>query len=108
MPGFCRLWVVSLIVWWQPIAATLRLALRQDAYTHILLILPVSAGLLRWSGAGGSGNQTLASLRVWPYLGLAILIRIAGLSWGRFDTFTGEIRLSLQMLAVVTGGLGRS
>ena len=43
---FAVLWVVSLLIWWQAIAATLALALRQDAYTHILLILPVSIGLM--------------------------------------------------------------
>ncbi len=103
---FAVLWVVSLIVWWQPIAATLRLALRQDAYTHILLILPVSAGLIamEWSRRKWKPNPSIAAGSA--VLGLAILIRIAGLSWGRFDTFSGEIRLSLQMLAVVTWWIG--
>src|SRR5438128_6732510 len=41
---------VSCGVWWQPLARTFSLALHNDEYTHLLLILPVSATmiLLEW------------------------------------------------------------
>ena len=103
---FAVVWVLSLIVWWQPIAATLRLALRQDAYTHILLILPVSAGLIAmdWSRRKWKPSPSIRAGSA--VMGLAMLIGIAGLSWGRFDIFTAEIRLSMQMLAVITWWIG--
>ena len=37
---------VSCGVWWQPLARTFSLALHNDEYTHLLLILPVSATLI--------------------------------------------------------------
>lgn len=103
---FATLWVVSLIVWRHSIAATFWLALRQDGYTHILLILPVSAGLIAmgWSRRKWKPSPNLrAGLAL---LGLSVLIGAAGLRWGRFGIFTGEVRLSLQMLAVVIWWIG--
>src|SRR4051812_5319914 len=38
--------LLTAAVWWQPLASTLRLALNNDEYTHILLILPISASLI--------------------------------------------------------------
>src|ERR1700730_4265168 len=43
---FVFLCVLSLILWWHPLVSTMGLALRKDEYTHILLILPVSAALI--------------------------------------------------------------
>ena len=45
---FVILCVASVVLWWQPIAATLALALHQEAYTHILLILPISETANLW------------------------------------------------------------
>ena len=38
--------MVSILFWWHPLVVTLGLALANDAYTHILLILPLSAALI--------------------------------------------------------------
>jgi len=43
---FGLLVAVSLVVEWRPLLETFALALRRDEYTHILLILPISAALL--------------------------------------------------------------
>jgi len=43
---FVFLCAVSIALWWHPLVTTLRLALGNDAYTHILLILPLSASLI--------------------------------------------------------------
>ncbi len=103
---FAVLWLVSLLIWWQAIAATLALAMGQDAYTHILLILPISFGLVvtEWKRRSwrpvpsiGMGSAILA---------LAGLIGISGLRWGRVDIFTGDVRLSLEMFALVTWWIG--
>ena len=103
---FAVLWVVSLLIWWQPIAATLTLALRQDAYTHILLILPISIGLIvmEWKRRKWKPSPSIPTGLA--LLGLAVLIGVAGLRWGRVDIFTGDVRLSLEMLAVVTWWIG--
>src|SRR5580704_8659355 len=103
---FTVLWVVSLLIWWRAIAATLALALRQEAYTHILLILPVSIGLIiiEWNRRKWKPNP---SIRVGStLLGLAVLIGVAGLRWGMVDIPTGDIRLSLEMLALVMWWIG--
>ena len=39
------LFVLSIALWWHPLAATFRVALNSDAHTHILLILPLSLAL---------------------------------------------------------------
>lgn len=36
----------SIAVWWQPLVSTVKLALDSDAYTHILLIAPLSIALI--------------------------------------------------------------
>src|SRR5258708_30064437 len=48
------LWVVFLLVEWRPLVNTLALALRDDEYTHVLLIFPISATLifLEWRSPG--------------------------------------------------------
>ncbi len=103
---FAALWLASLLIWWQALAATLSLALRRDAYTHILLILPVSVVLIvadwtrrKWKPSPNIGIG--ASLLI-----VALLIGVAGLEWGKVGTITGDVRLSLEMLALVTWWIG--
>ncbi len=103
---FAVLWVASLLIWWQALAATLALVLRQDAYTHILLILPVSIGLMVTEWNRRKWKPSPSILPGSALLGLAVLIGVAGLRRGRVDIFTGDVRLSLEMLAVVTWWIG--
>ena len=65
---FAVLLATSLLVWWQPLASTLILALERDAYTHILLIAPLSVALiclerntvqLPFEGSAGAGTFLL-------------------------------------------------
>ncbi len=100
---FALLWIGSLLIWWPAIAATLALALRQDAYRHILVILPISIVLIviEWKRKPSSSIRAGS-----PLLGLAILIGVAGLRWRRADIFTVDLRLALEMLAVVTWWIG--
>ena len=44
--GLVLLWSLSLLVGWRPLAGAFALAWRDDQYTHILLILPISAALI--------------------------------------------------------------
>ena len=43
---FGGLFLVSIVIWWKAISQTFALAVTTDAYTHILLVLPISATLL--------------------------------------------------------------
>jgi exosortase len=95
---------ISLVLWQQPLAASLHLALVSDAHTHILLILPLSLALIfirirdvvpmvavgRWTGA--------------ILLGAALLIR--GLTvWNQGRVSYGN-GLSLAMFALVVWWIG--
>ncbi len=44
--AFAFLCAVSILFWWHSVVTSLNLALANDAYTHILLILPLSAALI--------------------------------------------------------------
>lgn len=46
LPVFSILCAISLAIWWSPLASSFALALHDDQYTHILLILPISAALI--------------------------------------------------------------
>jgi exosortase len=103
---FAALCTVPVVFAWSAITATFSLSLHNSAYTHILLILPISVVLLvveqpwrKWvpipSFAVGGSVLIAASL-----------IGVSGLRWGRAEIFTGDVRLSLQMLAVVLWWMG--
>ncbi len=103
---FVVLCAASLVIWWRCIGATIALTLRNDAYTHILLILPISVVLIVIERNRRNWKPT-PSIRIGSaLLGLAVLIGVAGLRWGRVDIFTGDVRPSLEMLAVVTWWIG--
>src|SRR5271157_3028056 len=44
--SFGILCLASLILWWHTLITTLELALRDDEYSHILLVLPISTVLI--------------------------------------------------------------
>lgn len=101
--AFC---LAAVLIWWNVLSSTLRLALRSDAYTHILLIVPLSAVLiaLRLRDAGGDARPNLragAALIV-----LAALIGITGLRWEQGDTVSVGIRWTIEMLALVVWWMG--
>ena len=104
MVRFSILAAISGAVWWKALIATLALALHNEQYTHILLILPVSAALLYmdWTSPEPSARTSLgigSSL-----LGAAVLATIATrLGVVRLQT---DEQLSLNMLALVMWWLG--
>ncbi len=105
-PIFVGLCLAPLVVCWQALAATLAMALRQDAYTHILLILPISIGLIvmSWKRHDWKPKPNIR----WgvALLGLAALIGGAGLQWGRERVLPGDVSLALEMFALVTWWIG--
>jgi exosortase len=97
--AFACLCAVSIAFWWHLLVATFRLALANDAYTHILLILPLSAALIYLD----SKAQRIHFERS-PRIGVALLFVSFGAGcyarWGM--AATPELpRLSLGMFALV-------
>lgn len=95
---------VSLLVGWRPLVDTFALALRDSAYTHILLILPVSAALicLEWR----SLRSTIApNVRVGSAL-LAVAVLLVGLVKGWSVSVPSDVQLSIEMFALVLSWTG--
>jgi exosortase len=106
--AFASLVVASIILWWRPLVATIALALANDAYTHILLILPLSAGLIY---LGFHLESTTVRVGARPSLApggtlLVVALLIGGCArWGSLATHE-DIALSLAMLSLVTWWIG--
>jgi len=101
--AFAFLCAVSILFWWHPLVTSLNLALANDACTHILLILPLSAALIYMDSKYGD----LKALRIGPQPSLrlgAALLAMAFLigsyaRWG-MGAAPGDVRLSLGMFAL--------
>lgn len=102
---FVLLLIVPLVLYWQGIVATFTLALRDDAYTHIFLILPISIVLLfqQWRSHRVQPQSNFRAGLV--LLAVAILIGLLASLWKR-SSMTGDVRLSLSMLALVIWWIG--
>jgi len=109
---FAVLCGASIVLWWRALLATLGLALGNDAYTHILLILPLSAAMiyLDWHIDSDRESITLRAHERPSYgAGAALLVMalFAGgyARWGIVSA--GEdIRLTLAMFGLVTWWTG--
>jgi exosortase len=95
---------ISLAIWWGPLAFTLALASRDDRYTHILLIIPVSAALLfldwkdRRALEGERPDRSGAAISS-AFLCVAVLIA----AWSRWKsgTLPSDLQLSVSVFAFV-------
>ena len=111
---FAVLAAASLIFWWHPLAATFALASANEAYTHILLVLPLSAALVylesndRKNGRGkielehSSSAPPNPNLSRWcgaAFLALAFLIACYG-RW-EMSAAPDDVHLSLEMFSLV-------
>jgi len=96
---FLLLIVVSLALWWRSLEGTLQLALGNDAYTYILLILPLSCALIYV-------DRERLSLASKPCVGIGSVILVGALLIAAFSKWgsglASDIRLSLSMLGLVT------
>lgn len=100
---FALLLAVSLVIGWRPLLSTFALAVRSDEYTHLLLIVPISAALIFADRDALKRGPEPATAFGSALLAIAILIGgasrwIAGLSSGS--------QLSFEMLAVVIWWIG--
>jgi exosortase len=100
---FAFLCALSIAIWLHPLVGTFRLALANDAYTHILLILPLSAALI-YLDTKYPDSKALPMPQPSPRVGAALLalaLLTGGYSrWG-MAAAPDDVRLSLGMLALV-------
>lgn len=97
--SFGALCLFSFSVLWRPLISTLSLALRDDQYTHILLILPISGALIfsEWSAIPSSVSMKTG---VGIYLFLAGMLLAALSKW--WPAWQGaDVQLTTGMLALV-------
>ncbi len=100
---FGVLLVVSLVLWWQPLATTLRLAFENIAYTHIFLIVPMSVALI-WQERNALRPPFQASARAGAFwLVTALLVTVVA-KWDA--SVPNDVRLSLNIFALVEWWIG--
>jgi exosortase len=107
--GFASLCALSIVFWWRPLVATFDLALSNEAYTHILLILPMSLALIYMDSGRCDSKDRSFDRRLSTCLGLALLA--LALLAGAYDRWTlesatADVRLTLGMFALVTWWIG--
>ena len=98
--AFSCLCAVSILFWWHSLILTLRLALANEAYTHILLILPLGAALIYLDSKELRIDPQPAPRSGAALLALALLIGCYA-KW-RMGAATDDVRLSLSIFALVT------
>ena len=100
--AFSILLAISLVLWWAPLTFTLALASRDDRYTHILLILPISAALIFIERKSiWQSRETLprpSAILASGFLIAAILVNIL---LRETTILSPDIRLAANMLALV-------
>lgn len=93
---FCA-YLPIFLLWRVPLAATFSLAIHDDQYTHLLLILPISAALilLDWNARDVSTPPS-------PRVALLVAAFVLGnFVMSQMFALPGDILLSLQMLTLV-------
>ena len=96
---FSILGATSFAIWWRPLTSLFALALRDEQYTHVLLILPISGVLifLNWKSPEPSTRLSLGLGSV--LLAIAVLAN-AVVRW-RVVPLPSDVQLSVNMLAFV-------
>jgi exosortase len=101
--AFAALWLASLVVGWRPLFEVFALSLRNDEYTYILLVLPISAALIFLERRALGTLVTLNVQTGSALLVVSILIAFMSLGW---PPLPGDAQLSVRMLALVVSWIG--
>jgi exosortase len=101
---FSALITVSVGLWWGSLAATLGLALGSDAYTYILLVMPLAAALVYFEQHKGPASPTSRKWAGWVLLTLGLLARLTTLL--KIIHLSAGNTLCLNMLAVWISWIG--
>jgi exosortase len=101
---FSILAAISLAIWWRALTSSFALALRDDQYTHLLLILPVSVALIfmDWKKPEPSTRLSLS-------IGSALLAAaVVAIVLARLEVVPlhSDEQLSVNMLALVVWWMG--
>jgi len=95
--------VISLAVGWQPLLRTFELALRADEYTHLLLIVPISAALI-------FTERTVLTPPLQPGVGFGLSLLIIAILIGGYARWAigsqSDTQLSVSMGAMVLWWIG--
>ena len=100
LAAFAFLCGASIVFWWHALVLTLRLALNNDADTHILLIVPLSMALI-YVQSRTLPKSFQSSVPTGSLLLAAALFVTAFARWGA-PGLADDLRLSLSMVALVT------
>jgi exosortase len=93
-----------LLLGWRPLLATFALALWNDEYTYILLILPICLGLiyLEWRAVGPLAAPNMPTGAV--FVAIAAVIAVIGRL--QSASLSSDVLLSIDMFAVVLSWVG--
>jgi exosortase len=101
---FSMLGAISLAIWWGPLMSSLALALHDEEYTHILLILPISAALIFLDSGRLDWKATEPSAGLSVNIGsvlLALAVLTTAMVRWRVVALPSDVQLSVNMLALV-------
>jgi exosortase len=106
---FAILLAASLVVGWHALLGTFKLAAHDQQYTQILLILPVSLTLIYagWQSVRNFSGRSLSGILSnygLPILGLSVITAVASVV--EAAQIGPDVRLSLEMLALITWWIG--
>ncbi len=96
---FSILGAISFAIWWGPLRSSFALALRDEQYTHILLILPVSAALLFLDWKSPEASPGL-SVSIGSVLMVLAVLMAAVVRLGMVH-LAADVQLSVNMLGFV-------
>lgn len=98
---FVLLFGVSLVIGWRPLFDTFALALRVDEYTHLLLIVPISASLIL-------SERALLRPTSEAAVGMGSFLLVTAILIGGFSHAFPQIdmQLSVSVLAIVIWWIG--
>jgi len=95
---FALLVAFSIVFWWKPLVNTFRLAWANEAYTHIILILPLTAALIYFESK--TARPAMEPSRLSGTFLLAISLAL-GFYARTSSVFAPDMQLTLSMFAVV-------
>ena len=102
--GVAVLCAGTLMVGWRPLLDTFLLSLRDDEYTYILLILPVSAALIFMDWQSLRTKLALGIRAGSIFLATAALIAISTVVWPA--SRSPDVQLSIRIVALVLSWFG--
>lgn len=113
---FAALSAIAVAIWWTPLVSLIALALHDQQYTHILLILPVSLALVflqwrtfDWQAPGEPSRVSVAAGSGLLFLALLVTVLVR---WREIfsapvsDKVSDDLQLALNILALVVWWMG--